>query len=82
MHTDIARVVNEWKPTTITMANGSERLITHQIIRRFAEKVEVSTDGCWRWTAGLVPTGYGSFKAKGLETYRAYRERKKANRDA
>jgi hypothetical protein len=66
MHIELSRIVHAWQPVTIQMANGADRLVTQQVIRRFAEKVEVSTDGCWQWTAGLFPAGYGSFKVRGI----------------
>ncbi|GGS41579.1 hypothetical protein GCM10010221_45520 [Streptomyces parvus] len=64
MHDELRELVDNWTPKAITMANGSERLVTQQVIRRFAEKIEISTDGCWRWTASLGPAGYGFFKVQ------------------
>lgn len=65
MHTELAEIARDWQPITIAMPNGSHRVITEEVIRRFAEKIEVSPDGCWRWTTGLSPQGYGAFKVKG-----------------
>ncbi len=40
-------------------------------IERFTEKVEVSTGGCWLWTAGCFDTGYGAFRV-GPKLWRAH----------
>lgn len=68
MHPELTRIVDTWHPITIEMTNGVERLVTQQVIRRFAGKVEVSANGCWHWTAALAPTGYGSFKVRSVTT--------------
>lgn len=35
------------------------------LLRRFAEKYEVSEDGCWLWTGATIRGGYGQMKAWG-----------------
>lgn len=32
---------------------------------RFLNKVEVASDGCWNWTGGCCPRGYGNFWHEG-----------------
>lgn len=40
---------------------------------RFWEKVDKRSDGCWVWTSGLSPSGYGKFWADGGRTMRSHR---------
>ena len=39
---------------------------------RFMSKVEVQSDGCWRWTGAVWQNGYGQFSIGGT-TRRAHR---------
>lgn len=32
---------------------------------RFLERIECSSDGCWRWTRGKLANGYAEFQAEG-----------------
>lgn len=32
------------------------------MIERFLSKVDKRADGCWHWTAALMPNGYGYFR--------------------
>lgn len=40
---------------------------------RFWEKVDKQPGGCWTWTAGLSPSGYGKFWTDDGRTVRAHR---------
>lgn len=40
---------------------------------RFWEKVDKQPDGCWVWTAGLSPSGYGKFWAEDGSSVRSHR---------
>lgn len=54
---------------TVVSAYLRERIpfgaVDGKAITRFAEKVEVLENGCWRWTAAANRSGYGRFQYQG-----------------
>jgi hypothetical protein len=42
-------------------------------MERFLAKVKKDSSGCWLWTGGRKPTGYGNFKAHSKSTVNAHR---------
>lgn len=54
---------------TVVSAYLRERIpfgtIDGKAIARFAEKIEVLDNGCWRWTAAANSSGYGRFQYQG-----------------
>jgi hypothetical protein len=41
--------------------------------QRFLSKIEIMPSGCWEWTAGRFPTGYGKFRVGRTGTAYAHR---------
>ena len=44
-------------------------MLDRTVPARFANKVTVQPDGCWHWTAGRTPDGYGKFWSNGGYAY-------------
>lgn len=62
MHPEIQKLIANWTPVTIPMANGQKREVTAKRLQIFVAKLEVAENGCWHWTGYLAPTGYGFTK--------------------
>lgn len=52
--------------SSLNFANGTD-------LKRFMAKIKINSDGCWIWTAGCNPQGYGIFRVKTIMTQLAHR---------
>ena len=52
---------------------GRPRTPEHKVIERFQQQYAITPEGCWQWTGGYLPTGYGRFFPHHQEEVKAHR---------
>lgn len=73
MKTKWVETVRHGHPVRILVnVGGQQRYAKQDLATRFWSKVKKSA-GCWMWTAGKSPDGYGKFLLSKRETKRAHR---------